>query len=365
MDESETQDHATLPAVSAEVRLWLTRDLLKSVSRTFYLTLRVLPKDLREPIWLAYLLARAADTIADTTLLPPEERLNHLLSFREQVEDPDAPSGSASAIAEIAEQAHDLQARELLSAMPQAFSVLESLPDADREDVRMVVVTLTQGMEMDLTTFPSDPDSASGEQVVALKDAGELDRYTYLVAGCVGEFWTSMVTRHAPGLAGWDTEKMSAVGVRFGKALQLTNVLRDLPRDLRAGRCYLPEDELAQVGVKPGDLRDPATGPAARPVLQAWTRTALDHYRAAEDYLFATPRRHRRLRLATLWPILIGLATLGKLARDDEWLDPSHRVKVSRWWVYRMVAVSVLLVGSNNPVRAWISRLRRRVESGL
>ncbi len=347
--------------VSAEDRRWLFTGLLKSVSRAFYLTLRVLPKKLREPIGLAYLLARSADTIADTRALSPEERLEYLLAFREQVENPD----ELEFIAEITEQVQDPKAQELLSAMPKAFSVLESMPDADKEDIKGVVVTLTRGMEMDLTTFPSSPDSAPEGEVVALKDANELDRYTYLVAGCVGEFWTTMVTRHTPGLARWDAKEMSALGVRFGKALQLTNVLRDVPGDLRDGRCYLPEDELAQASVKPGDLLDPATSAVARPVLQAWIRSALDHYTAAEEYLVATPRRYRRLRLATLWPILMGLATLNKLARDDAWLDPSDPVKVSRPWVYRMIAVSVLMVGSNTLVRAWISRLRRRVESAL
>src|SRR5574337_1299700 len=59
--------------------------LLKNVSRSFYLTLRVLPRELRIPIGLAYLLARAADTIADTALLPPEDRLDLLLGFRAHV----------------------------------------------------------------------------------------------------------------------------------------------------------------------------------------------------------------------------------------------------------------------------------------
>jgi len=78
-----------------------------------------------------------------------------------------------------------------------------------------------------------------------------LDRYIYLVAGCVGEFWTRITVAHTPALRGWDVAEMSACGVRFGKALQLTNVLRDCPRDLRIGRCYFPRDLLAQAGLRP------------------------------------------------------------------------------------------------------------------
>ena len=59
--------------------------LLKGVSRSFYLTLRVLPKGIREPVGLAYLLARAADTISDSRFLPPDDRLTHLEAFRAQL----------------------------------------------------------------------------------------------------------------------------------------------------------------------------------------------------------------------------------------------------------------------------------------
>ena len=66
-------------------RAFLLGPLLKGVSRSFYLTLRVLPVGMRDPIGLAYLLARAADTIADTSLISPEQRLAMLLSLRDQI----------------------------------------------------------------------------------------------------------------------------------------------------------------------------------------------------------------------------------------------------------------------------------------
>src|SRR5262249_32426307 len=59
----------------------LVGDLLRRVSRSFYLSLAILPSSLREPIGLAYLLARASDTVADTRLLPPPERPLHLATL--------------------------------------------------------------------------------------------------------------------------------------------------------------------------------------------------------------------------------------------------------------------------------------------
>jgi len=93
--------------------------------------------------------------------------------------------------------------------------------------------------------------------------------------------------------------------------------------------------------------------------------TALGHYAAAEGYLLAIPRRCLRLRLAVLWPMLIGLATLDRLARNESWLDPARPSRVSRRWVYRMLALSWLAASSDQALRAWIRHLRRRVEEAV
>ena len=70
----------------------LNGDLLKSVSRSFYLTIRVLPENLQQPIGLAYLLARASDTVADTSNAPVEVRLRHLQTILKNLPKLDAKS---------------------------------------------------------------------------------------------------------------------------------------------------------------------------------------------------------------------------------------------------------------------------------
>jgi len=351
----------TLPDVSTAQRRRLLGDLLRGVSRTFYLTIRVLPASLRQPIGLAYLLARAADTIADTRLVCPGQRLTHLLSFRDQVKGPAALKPLQSIQQGLTDQQSLPEERILLASLPALFSLLEKSLEPDRSLVRWVVETLTQGMETDLTAFPPEDSGL----VASLEQAADLDLYTYQVAGCVGEFWTQITMAHQLALKGWDGEHMSKTGVAFGKALQLTNVLRDVPKDLRMGRCYFPEAELSEIGLSPGELLDPAKGAVARPVLVAWIGTALEYYASAEEYLVAIPRRCLRLRLAVLWPILIGLATLARLASNGFWLDPDHPSRVSRGWLYRTLALSGPCACSNRLLRAWIGRLRRDVESAL
>ncbi len=226
-------------------RAYLLGPLLQGVSRSFYLTLRILPAGMRDPVGLAYLLARAADTIADTALIPPAERLDLLLSLRNCINGGSDPARlSDRLLREVAGHQTHTKEKALLESLRPAFDILAQLDDTDRDAVRGIVTTLTEGMEFDLRTFP---DERSGELGV-LQDLADLDRYTYLVAGCVGEFWTAMTYAHLPGVLRQDPAIMERRGIRFGKALQMVNVLRDCGSDLRIGRCYLPLELLNRHG---------------------------------------------------------------------------------------------------------------------
>ena len=341
-------------------RAFLLGPLLKGVSRSFYLTLRVLPAGMRDPIGLAYLLARAADTIADTSLISPEQRLAMLLSLRDQING--APNDGAllqRMATEVAGQQIQSDEKVLLESLGPALEVLSQLSESDRKAVREIVSTLTEGMEFDLRTFP---DERSG-QIAALRKYEELDRYTYLVAGCVGEFWTTMTYAHMPGTLKERPEIMARRGVRFGKALQMTNVLRDCGKDLRIGRCYLPQTMLDQSGLSAQDLLQPANSVRARPLMVELVRKSLDHFREALDYTLAIPAFSVRLRLACLWPILIGLDTLLLLVDNNDWLDPAKVSKVRRNQVYQIIASSLLLVPSNGLVRASVEKRIKQIEA--
>lgn len=348
-------------SVSPKTRRMLLTTLLKGVSRAFYLSLRLLPADLREPIGLAYLLARAADTIADTPLIPPERRLSHLRAFRARLAGESDPAEYANMSAELNAACANPQERALLQALPDSFAMLEALNASDRERTRAVVLTLTRGMEIDLTVFPP----AECGKVTALKTREQLDDYIYRIAGCVGEFWTEISMAHTPALGDWDAARMSALGVRFGGALQLTNILRDTPKDLRIGRCYLPSDELERVGLCAADLLDERNAARARPLLAWGIRTALTDFAAAERYIIAIPRRCLRLRLAALLPVIIGLSTLALLARTDRWLNPAAPLKMPRRSVYAALIAALICGRSNLMLTLWIARLRRRVERAL
>jgi farnesyl-diphosphate farnesyltransferase len=328
--------------------------ILRHVSRSFYLSLKILPRSLRRPIGLAYLLARAADTIADTAVISPGERLRYLEQFRSLFQTYDTTVLSAIGAALTGPQQIPAE-RALLASLDQCFALYHTCHQADQARIGQLLLTLTQGMLLDLTIFPHEHDG----RVVALKTRDELDRYTYYVAGCVGEFWTEMYVAHRPSLAGWNVEAMKQWGVRFGKGLQLTNILRDLARDLRIGRCYIPLEDLAPCGLEPTDLLNPACIARVRPVLHKLLARTLDHYRAGWAYTLAIPRREVRMRLACAWPLFIGLRTLDLIASADNLLEPTITVKIARRTVYRMLLGSGMLIFSNRALNRYAQHLRR------
>jgi farnesyl-diphosphate farnesyltransferase len=313
----------------------LLGDLLKNVSRSFYTTLRILPGKIRDQIGLAYLLARTSDTIADTNLVAPEARLNALRSFRDGVS---GTGKSGLQLGELAERQSSEAERVLLRQTEASLALLEKLSPPDLTLVRQVLEIIISGQELDLERF----SAASKDNLIALRNDSELDDYTWRVAGCVGEFWTKMCRAHLFPHSNVDDHFLLTHGVRFGKGLQLVNILRDVPVDLRNGRCYMPSERLASAGLSPSDLLEPSAEPRLRSVYGGYLDLAESHLRAGWAYTNALPRGSVRVRLACAWPNLIGFETL-RLLRTRNVLDPKNRIKISRQDVKRIIRRTVFL----------------------
>src|SRR2546425_11910045 len=206
----------------------LLRTVLRSVARSFYLTLAVVPSDVRTQVGVAYLLARAADTIADTDLIERSQRLQYLIRFREWMMDPIRREDAlrevqAALLVHLDDPRRGLQTRPgertLLTHLVECGHFLHSFALADQALISQVVGTLSYGMQKDLTRFHGH----TAQTLAALRALDDLDEYTYDAAGCVGDFWTRLMCAHRAALRAWDVEAMATVGIRFGKGLQLTN----------------------------------------------------------------------------------------------------------------------------------------------
>jgi len=345
----------------------ILRTLLKSVSRSFYLTLAVVSSDVRAQVGVAYLLARAADTIADTGLIERPLRLRHLTRLQAWIMDPALHRGVLKEIQAALPHAHsaalaDRSEIALLSRLDECGALLESFTPEDQSVIRWVLGILTQGMQKDITDFPGGSiQPREGGALVALKTMADLERYTYDAAGCVGEFWTRLMCTHRAALRDWDVEQMAQTGVRFGKGLQYTNVLRDIPVDLRRGRCYIPLELLGAAGLTPSDLLDPAALPTFKPALNRLLRLALEHLDQGWLYTMAIPRSELRLRLACAWPILFALKTLQRVSESECLLDPAVTVKMTRGDIYRIMALTTGTLGCGRALTAYYGHLRKRV----
>ncbi len=336
----------------------LLRDLLKRVSRLFYTTLAVVPADVRDQVSVGYLFARAADTIADTELIDRPRRLGFLNRLREQFVRESIDWTEVRAIQEVVGPLQqDSAERILLERLDECFRLFLDFSSDDRQRIQRLMTTLTQGMDMDLSVFPG----ASVADLTALKTPDDLDRYTYHVAGCVGEFWTDLMCAHRKALANWNIQQMSDVGVRFGKGLQLTNIVKDIAHDLQKGRCYIPEMMLDEAGLKPQDLLQQSNLPRFRPVLRKLIRLAVEHLDQGWLYTMAIPRYETRLRLACMWPILSAGESLKLVMNSPDLLNPAVKVKIPRSKVYQIVGMTTGTAACGYAGTAYWGHLRKQI----
>lgn len=326
-------------------------DLLQSVSRSFYLTISLLPEGLRAPISLGYLLARTLDTIADAAKAAPAAvRLDHLRAFAEAVKYGADIEAMARLKRDITAKLPAGDEKTLLENAPRILAWLESIAMSDRWEVRRVIFRIAHGQALDLVRF------GDGREVKALMHVSDLNDYTYFVAGSVGEFWTHLCERHLGAkFAKLPEAEMLTLGKRYGQGLQLINILRDLREDLAAGRCYLPEDELAAAGVTADDLtKSPAK---ARKLVEKWRRETIE--RLDDGWKYVQAIREWKVRYACALPILIGLDTLALLARESP-LESKDKQKVNRSTAARTLLKAKLGRISQGWLDSMYSRRRKR-----
>ena len=254
--------------------------ILKKVSRSFYLTIRLLPLKLREPVTLAYLLARASDTIADVQEISHEEQ-------------------------------------ELFNLLPLLLEKLETQNEFDRAAINKVWIKILEGQLFELDLFNRGQglivdkmDRIIAEQKKYFINNQtltpiELDRYLYLVAGSVGEFWTELSAHQFKNVFREPTHKMMTLGVAYGKGLQLINILRDRSEDEMRGRLYYEASQLSELVEQAGCYLE-------------------------QGKIYIRAIKHRRLRYASALPVLLAEKTLKLILEKGS----AKKVKIGRGAVY-------------------------------
>lgn len=297
--------------------------LLERTSRSFYPTLKYLPKKIRGQIGLLYLLARVADTIADSKHGETEVLLETLSAYNEFAQGRSQTRPDFMKLAEIQTNKHEA---ELLRNVDDVVEGLKDYDEGDRQRILSCLDIIVGGQILDLQRFGV---AKEGGSISSLANDSELDDYAFRVAGCVGVFWTEMSLAHLMKLSPEDEKIFHEKGIRFGKALQMINILRDIPEDLRFGRCYIPSEVLQEHGLNPEDLMDEANLESFRPIYDAYLDLTNEHLEAATDYIRMIPETQFRLKASTMLPVLIGQRTV-TLLRTGNILNSEERIKVTR-----------------------------------
>jgi len=204
--------------------------LLEKTSRTFALSIPLLPEPERLEVGVAYLLFRIADTFEDGALWPPERRQQALADFERMLVEPSEASRLAREWVSSPPIAHEGYV-ELLEATPEVLRVLSQLPEAARGTLIRHLSRTARGMAGYVAR-----EGESGR--LELENLRDLRRYCYVVAGIVGEMLTDLFLLNGPSLAPAATYLRRRAPF-FGEGLQLVNVLKDSSFDLREGRSYL------------------------------------------------------------------------------------------------------------------------------
>jgi farnesyl-diphosphate farnesyltransferase len=287
--------------------------VLKGVSRSFYLSLSLLPREMRPATSLAYMLARTSDTLADTASAPFALRRESLLAYEDTLMNgTDLLPWAPALLAAVS----DPQERKLLSSSQQLLTVFDHTASDERALIRETLGQIISGQKLDLEHFAT----ASGDQPVAFFDDLTLENYAACVAGSVGIFWTRLgFLTLGERFSKAPAHSLIDLGMKYGKGLQLVNILRDVPIDLSAGRCYLP-------------VVDPRDQVVLMQCHQRWLVTASEWVAAGRIY--AASMESRSLRAATLLPALLAEKTL-ELLRDATWKSLQTPIKIRRRVVYQ------------------------------
>jgi farnesyl-diphosphate farnesyltransferase len=209
-------------------------DLLEKTSRTFALSIPVLPEPTRREVMIAYLLFRIADTFEDASHWTPEDRIAALENFNALLRDYDRRRCEALARGWVDRGvAQHAGYRELMAETPFVLDAFFALSPGAIPPIREHVARSADGMASIVAR------TRGGS--LTLHSIPELKDYCYLVAGIVGEMLSELFILDRESLAPV-AAYLRERAATFGEALQLVNILKDSAGDAAEGRRYLPAE---------------------------------------------------------------------------------------------------------------------------
>lgn len=320
------------------------RGILPGVSRTFALTIPVLPEALAVVVTNAYLLCRIADTIEDDPGLPSEQKSQFHARFVAVVNGEQSAEEFAGDLTPLLSERVLPAERDLVRNTAAVIRVTHACSAEERAALTRCVAIMCRGM----------PEFQRSKSLRGLEDLDELAEYCYYVAGVVGEMCTELFCLHCPELEP-KRDVMLRLSVSFGQGLQMTNILKDIWDDRPAGACWLPRSVFANGTLDLEQLEAWHLQPEFRDGLQQLIGIGHAHLRNALEYTCLIPKREVGIRRFCLWAIGLAVLTLRKIHRNPAFRS-GNEVKVSRRTVKATILTTNLTLMSNRALRLMFAR---------
>jgi len=291
---------------------------LQGVSRTFAISIPVLPMPLQRVVANAYLQCRIIDTIEDDPGLSLDQKHEFSQGFVQCLSgEADADAFAQSLYPQLSDKVLDME-KELVRSNADVQRIYQSFPAVDQKAIFACVETMSKGM-----VHFQQRQSPEG-----LYDIQEMEDYCYFVAGVVGEMLTNIYANHESAIKA-QQETLMPLARSFGQGLQMTNILKDIWDDQKRGVCWLPAKDFSDQGYALHFLSEGKTDKAFQQGLMQLI--ALAHFRLKEalDYTLKIPASQREIRQFNLWSLGMAMLTLRKIARHPEYRS-GDEVKISR-----------------------------------
>lgn len=318
--------------------------ILPGVSRTFALTIPVLPGELACVVTNAYLLCRLADTIEDDVALTDAQKTEFHARFVRIVQGDEPAAPFAAELAPLLSDRTLEDERDLVRNTEKVVRITHGFSESERAALTRCVAIMCRGM-------PRFQRNRSAAGLPVLRD---LDEYCYYVAGVVGEMLTELFILHCPELEA-ERERMFKLAVSFGQGLQMTNILKDIWDDQQAETCWLPRAVFDEHGFDLSKLEPGSQSPEFADGLRELVGVAHAHLRNALDYGLMIPTRETGIRKFCLWAIGLAVLTLRKIDRNPAFASGAD-VKVTRRTVKATILTTNLALKSNRALRLVFDR---------
>jgi farnesyl-diphosphate farnesyltransferase len=318
--------------------------ILPGVSRTFALTIPVLPPRLARVVTNAYLLCRLADTIEDDVGLNNAQKTAFHRRFVAVVEGTEPAEPFAAELLPLLSDRTLADERDLVGSTAKVVRVAHGFRPEERAALTRCVRIMCSGM----------PEFQRNRSLRGLQDLEEMGSYCYFVAGVVGEMLTELFCLHCPDL-NEHRDRLMRLAVSFGQGLQMTNILKDIWDDRQAQTCWLPRSVFKGSEFRLEQLEEQHLSTAFADGLNELIGVAHAHLRNAMEYTCLIPKRETGMRKFCFWAIGLAVLTLRKIHRNPAFTSGAQ-VKVSRRTVKATVVTTNLTLMSNRALRLMFDR---------